>query len=185
MRSPENTNYYNPQGFIVLIKRLPNVSFFCNSVNIPGLSITNPTQSNPFIRMPIPGDQAAFENLTIQFHIDENLKNWIEVAKWMISISFPEDHEQFKFAVDDPSGSLVGSDKNLYSNISIIVLGSDKSPQMEFEFFDCVPNSLSGLDLTVNDSDINPISASATFDFSYVRINKPGTSLPIDQMQNL
>nr|HRC95258.1 hypothetical protein [Coprothermobacter proteolyticus] len=111
MRSPENTNYLNPQGFIVLIKRLPHVSFFCNTVNIPGISLSNPNQSNPFTRMPIPGDQAAFDDLTIQFHIDEGMKNWIEVAKWMISTSFPEDHEQFKFAVDDPEGSSVGSDK--------------------------------------------------------------------------
>jgi hypothetical protein len=154
-------------------------------VNIPGLTVTNPTQPNPFIRMPVPGDQAQFDDLTIQFHVDENMKNWIEIAKWMIAVSFPENHEQFKFAMNDPEGSSVGSDKNLYSNVTVIILDSNKTPQMEFEFFDCVPSQLSGIDLTVNDGDINPVSSSVTFNFSYVRINKPGTTLPIDQLQDL
>ncbi|SVD20421.1 uncharacterized protein METZ01_LOCUS373275, partial [marine metagenome] len=38
---PTNLNYLNPVAFETNILRIPNVSYFCQRITIPGLSMNN------------------------------------------------------------------------------------------------------------------------------------------------
>ena len=39
--------------------------------------------------------KVTYENLTIQFIVDEHLENYIEMHNWMIGIGFPKSRQQF------------------------------------------------------------------------------------------
>lgn len=174
MATISNPNWLNPTGFLVQIQRLPEVSFFCHSVEIPGLSTSNPDQPNMFTRLPMPGDFPQQGELTLNFNVDEELTNWISVYQWLVGITYPENHEQYTALINSDLGRNPGDFDNIYSDISIIVLSSHKNRVAEFTFYDCIPNNISSISLNALESDISPLTASVTFDFSYFRIAKPG-----------
>lgn len=161
-----NLNYLNPTGFAMVIDRLPNVTFFCQDVTVPGFSANNPQQPNPFSRIPLPADFPDNENLSLSFMVDEDLEGWKQLFQWYVGITFPETHQQYK-ALLNQEGVNPGSDKNLYSTISILVYTSHKNPKFKFTFHDAVPVSLSGIPLSVNTGDIGPVTCQAVFDYSY------------------
>ena len=182
--SVTNPNMLQSNGFLVSINRLPNISYWAQSVTLPGMSVTNPEQNNPFSRMPIVGDRVDFEPLVINFTVDEDLKNWSEIMRWFVGFGFPSSFDDFKFGVLDEAGTIPGSDKNFYSDISVTILSSHKNPIATFVYYNCVPASVTGIDMSVMDSSIEPIQCSASFEFSHFSILKPSTTDPIDIFVN-
>ena len=45
---PDNITPLSPNGFMFNITKLPNLSFFCQQVNIPGITLGAPEQATPF-----------------------------------------------------------------------------------------------------------------------------------------
>lgn len=169
-----NLNQLNPTGFQVYIERLPEVSFFCHNVSLPGLTCTNPEQPNMFTRIPVPGDFPQQGQLTLTFLVDEDLQTWTSVYKWMVGLSFPENHEQYKALLKNSEGPHPNTQDNLYSTVTVQVLSSHKNLNKEFVFFDCIPSDLSSLDLNMEDTTISPVTATVTLDFSYFTIKGIG-----------
>lgn len=166
-----NYNYLNPVGFAMVIDRLPGVTYFCQEVNIPGFSSNNPQQANPFTRIPVPADFPDNENLSASFMVDEDLEGWKQIFEWYVGITFPERHEQY-VALLNKEGVSPGKNKNVYSNISILVYTSHKNPKFKFTFHDALPVSLSGFNLSATTDDINPVTCQVTFDYSYFTFEK-------------
>ena len=82
---PENINYLTNVQFKFELAGYPGVTFFVQGCNLPGLS-TQAAQM-PFPRQP--GIQKnlgviEFEMLSIQFLIDEYLKNYTDIWHWMM-----------------------------------------------------------------------------------------------------
>ena len=171
-----NPNYLNPTGFLVQIEKLPEVSFFCHGVEIPGISTTNAEMPNMFGHIHQPGDMIDHGQLSLTFNVDEELNNWQSIYEWFVGITFPESHAQYDSLINS-QGRAIGKFDNIYSDISIIVLSSNKNRIAEFTYYDCLPNNVSGLQLNSLEDDINPITATVTFDYSYFRITKPGDNI--------
>jgi hypothetical protein len=75
-RNPTNPNFLQPNKFILTFARLPNVQYFCQSLSVPGISMSEAQQSNPFIDLYVPGEKATYDLLNLTFLIDEELKAW-------------------------------------------------------------------------------------------------------------
>jgi len=86
----QNRNFLSPVGFKFTINRVPKVSFFGNSVNIPGLTLGLATQPTYLKDIDLPGDKVIFDDLTLRFLVDENLENYMEVQKWIRGLGYPE-----------------------------------------------------------------------------------------------
>jgi hypothetical protein len=151
------TNFFSPLEFVVSVKRLPNVQFFTQSVNIPSFSMQLIEQPNPFKPIPIPGDRAVYGDLPISFIVDESMNNYIEVYNWMKGLAFPDNFNQYK--------NLDNSEYGIYTDISIVVMNSAKNPNIEFQFKDCFPVSLSDVTLDTTQSDLIYPQATVTFTF--------------------
>ena len=85
---PKNINYLTNVQFKFELVDFPGVTFFVQGVNLPGLS-TQAAQM-PFPRQP--GIQKnlgviEFEMLSIQFLVDEYLKNYTDIWTWMMDKS--------------------------------------------------------------------------------------------------
>jgi hypothetical protein len=147
-------NYLSPLEFKVTIGRLPNVEFFTQQTSIPGISsspIMVPTRFNKSFHA---GDEVEFSNLDLTFIIDEAMSNYKELFDWIMALNFPDSHQQFE--------SLGG---NLTSDISVIVLNSKKNPNIEFQFQNCFPISLSDVSLNTTDTDVTYPQATASFQY--------------------
>ena len=122
---PSNINYLSPVGFRFTLANFPDVNYFCQAANIPGLSIGGIDVGTPLRNIQIAGDEVAFEELTIQFVVDENMKNWISIYDWIISIGTPTQESIRKYVKLDAQDEKT-------QDATLTVLTSNMNPQMHF-----------------------------------------------------
>ena len=91
---PDNLNYLSNISFRLMIEDTPHLTWFCQSVNVPGVSIEAIEMVNPFANIPYAGSNVAFEELSITFIVDEHLKNWIEIYDRVIALGLGEGTEK-------------------------------------------------------------------------------------------
>ena len=109
--NPDNKNFLAPIGFQFAIQRLPNVNYFCTSATLPDVSMSeNDTVTNPFVKLPIPGEKLTFGQLSLRFRVDEDMKNFKEIFNWMIGLGYPDDFTQ---RASLRAGSSIFSDASL------------------------------------------------------------------------
>ena len=68
---PDNLNLLQLVAFETNFQRIPNVNYFCQKVNIPGMVLGSAVQPTPFSDIPLEGDKLSFDTLDISFLIDE------------------------------------------------------------------------------------------------------------------
>ena len=74
-----NLNFLSPLGFRFLLNKAPNIEYFCQVATLPTISMTEINRSNPFVAIPQPGDRIVYEPLTLQFRVDEDMTNYLEI----------------------------------------------------------------------------------------------------------
>jgi hypothetical protein len=166
--TPSNRNFLSPLNFKFQIKKAPHVNFFIQKVNIPAINLPPAVSPNPFVNIPLPGEHLTYGELNITFKVDEDLQNYLEIHNWITALGKPEEFEQYKNIADKKEWSGEG----IYSDISVIVLSSTKSANYEIVYVDGYPVSLSGLEFNTIDSDVNYITATASFKYTYYNIIK-------------
>lgn len=178
-KQPEKIDYLRPNGFRFLIHSLPKVTYFCQSANIPQISLGVAMQPTPFVDIPWPGEKITYNELTIRFMIQEDLANYTELYNWMLGLGFPTSREQFARLVGGRPMQFpeinYKADGGEVSDSTLIVLGSDNFPVAQIMFYDCFPIALSGLEFDVSSGNTQYFQASATFKYrQYVleRVNK-------------
>ena len=60
-RNPINTDLLQSTKFRVTFARLPTVTYFCNSANLPGISLTEIPMPTPFVDLYMPGEKAVYD----------------------------------------------------------------------------------------------------------------------------
>ena len=153
---PSNINYLSPIGFRFQITKFPEVNYFCQSANIPGISIGQIDLPTPTSTGYLAGDEVAFEELTISFVIDENMKNWLSIYDWIVGIGFPtlEGQEKYK---------KLKADSELTTDATLTVLTGNMNPQINFRFNECFPLSLSSVAFDSGGTDIEYVTADVSF----------------------
>lgn len=162
---PSNINPLSPNGFQFSIVRLPELSYFCQEVSIPGISLGSPDFQTPFSNKAIAGEMLTFDQLTVNFLVDEQMANYKGIWNWMIGLGFPESYQQYiDFQATNTTPMLSESAKN-YSGGFLQVLGANNSVVQTIEFIDLVPISLNGLTFQSTNQDVQYIVGQATFKY--------------------
>ena len=184
-RQPDKLDYTSPTQFRSILNQIPKVQFFVQAANIPGISLGEAVIPTPYKDIPYVGDKVTYENLTIQFIVDEHLENYIEMHNWMIGIGFPKSRQQFtnfrsttsntsnaagKAQTDIGKVGLSVPERPLYSDATLSILSNKNNPLVEIRFSDCFPVSLSGLDYTQQVSDVEYLTASVDFRYKLYEI---------------
>jgi hypothetical protein len=166
-KQPLNNNFLSPLGLRFTIKKAPLVSYFVQSANIPSISINRLEIPNPFIKFPLPGTELTFNPLVVQFKVDEDLKNYLEIYNWLIAIGFPDDFNQYRqIANADPM-----SGEGIFSDCTLTVLSSAMNPNIEITYIDAYPTTISDITFDSREQDVNYIEATATFAYRRFKIN--------------
>lgn len=163
---PNTVNLLSPLNFIFTIKKTPNVNYHCQSVNVPGISMGNADQPNPYVNVPVPGDHIQFGDLNIEFKIDENMANYLEIFDWIKGIGFPDTNQQYADLIARYRG------EGVLSDATCLILNSAKNPNVRIDYIDIFPVSLSDIYLDTRETDVNVAVASVTFKISSFNITK-------------
>jgi len=185
-REPAKLDYASPVQFRFKCSKLPTVEFFCQTANIPGISIGSASMPTGLKDIPIPGEKVAYQDLSISFLVDENLNNYKEIHDWIIALGFPQNHTQFAdlqaAGADRYPGSTSGaivpetniavplSEGGTYSDATLTVLNSKNIAVTEIRFDNIFPTSLGALSYDVQASDVNYLQASVDFSYMYYDI---------------
>ena len=180
-RQPSKMDYASPIQFRFKIAKLPEVEFFVQTVNLPGISLGSATVPTPLYDYPVPGDKIIYQSLDISFLVDENLNNYKELHDWMTGLGFPSSHTQFAdlqaTGADRFPGSTAGatgselsvpqvlSDGGTYSDATLTILNSKNIAKTEVRFQNIFPTSIGSLSYDVQASDVDYLKAQASFSY--------------------
>ena len=171
----ENRNFLSPVGFMFTIERLRGVDFFCQSANIPALSLGSADTGTLLNKIKNPGDELQYEDLYLRFLVDENMKNWYQVANWMREIATPYSNTEFKYN----RGSIKSVNKRMATydvasannqwrcDCSLLILSSNYRVVSEIVFRDAWPTSLSTLNFDSSVPDVNYFTAEVGLKYNY------------------
>ena len=153
---PINTNFLSPIGFKFTLNNFPEVNYFCQSATLPGISISTIPVPTPLKQIELSGDEVTFEELSIKFIVDENMKNWLSIYDWIIGLGFPTKEGQEKY-------KKLSEDSELTTDATLTVLTSNMNPQINFVFRECFPLSLTSIAFDSGGTDIDYVTADVTF----------------------
>jgi hypothetical protein len=152
-----NTNFLSPVEFQLVLNRLPNVEFFVQGANIPGINSGGTELPTPFKVINEPSDRIAYEDFTVTVVCDEDMVAFREISDWLVALTFPDNFQQYDSLKPAPSGTGKKSDG------SLIILNSNKNPNVTVKFTDLFPTNISGLQLNTAESDLTPPTFEITF----------------------
>ena len=164
---PENINPLTANGFRFNISKLPEVDFFCQQVNLPGIMLGAPEFATPFLQTPIPGETLTYDNLTIQFLIDEGMVNYQSIYNWIVALGFPQSYEQYITFVSEDQRNTTNELMRNFSDGVLQILNSSNNVVKTVHFRDMFPTSIETLTFDSTLGDVQYLVGSATFKFGY------------------
>ena len=153
---PINTSFLSPIGFKFQLNNFPEVNYFVQSASLPGVSISAIDVPTALKTIAIAGDEVNFEELSIKFIVDENMKNWLSIYDWIIGLGFPTKEGQEKY-------KKLAIASELTTDATLTVLTSNMNPQINFVFRECFPLSLSSIPFDSGGTDIDYVTADVSF----------------------
>ena len=180
-RQPIIMDYASPIQFRFKCTKLPLVEFFCQTANVPSISLGEATVTTPLYDYPIPGDKVTYGSLDVSFLVDENLNNYKELHDWILGLGFPNDNLQYAnlaassadtFPGSTASAAATGtslkqpvSEGGIYSDATLTILNSKNIAKTEIRFHNLYPTSLGGLSYDIKASDVDYLTVSASFNY--------------------
>ena len=121
-----------------------------SGLNLPGIQLGTIPQGTSIRQIDRPGDSIVFNDLTIEFLITEDFKEWITIYDWM------DDLREF---------NQTGIDNSILSDAKLVLLTNKSNPNIIITFRDIFPYDLSDLDLTFNTSDVETLRGTVSFKY--------------------
>jgi len=185
-RTPSKFDYASPIQFRFKMTKIPNVEFFVQTANIPGIGLGTAEMATPLKDIPMPGDKVNYQSLDISFLVDEKLNNYKELHDWITGLGFPQDYTQFKTLQGTGSDRFPGSTSStaatgtstkqplneggIYSDATLTVLNSKNIANTEIRFQNVYPTSLGSLSYDIKASDVDYLQVSASFNYMHYDI---------------
>jgi len=166
---PSNINPLSPNGFMFSIQKLPEVSFFCQQVNLPGITLGSPEFGNPFQTQPIPGETLTYDQLTVQFLVDDQMTNYMAIYNWIVALGFPNTYEQYTTFFNNDQRANISELATNYSDSTLQILGANNTAIRTVQFIDMFPVTLDSLMFQSTNQDVNYLVGNATFRYGYYK----------------
>ena len=181
-RQPTSLDYASPTQFKFQITKLPKVEYFCTSVNLPALALSEVRQPTPFVDVPLLGTTLTYSPLNMTFLVDENLENFQEIHGWIRGLGFPESYTEYADGLAagsdraPSSGGAVSSEPGkvkfgapsqaaFFSDATLVILTSKNNPIKEVRFRDVYPTNIGELQYDQQAGDVQYLTASVTFNY--------------------
>jgi hypothetical protein len=156
----QDTNYLSINNFRFDVLRLPETSFFVQSVSIPGFSFNSAGVNTPFTTIKFSGDHPQFDPLRVTFFVDAKMESYKTLFKWWQGLAFPNDHTQYAALVKRP-----GDRNGTYSDLTIGLLDKGDGLVANIQFVKAMPVSVGSIDFTYQNEDTNYATVTALFEY--------------------
>jgi hypothetical protein len=167
----DNTNALYGNHYKFTIDRLPDLTFYVQSVQTSSVEGGQAIQPNPFSNIHHPGEKLSYGNIEVSYLIDAQFKNYFSLYYWMKGYGFPHSFEevvQFR----EKQQTLIPNMRPIIHNIEtthavLSVLTPDTSAIVaEIHYEGLFPINLTPLQFQTTDSDAPLLSTTCTFSCS-------------------
>ena len=149
---PKNRNFLNPIGYLLKLDKFEGVDFFCQSANVPDITMPTTEVASPFRNLPIiPGGGVSFGDFVVRFIVDEDLLNYNSIHSW-IRDNGNADQMARKTSAED-----------IYTNAQLHIATSQYNPAFIVDFRNIFPVSLTNLQFDATLNDVEYITAEVVF----------------------
>ena len=155
-RSPENTNLLQPTKFLLTFDRIRTTQYFCQAVNLPGISLGEVNRATPFLDMYSPGTKLSYELLNVEFLLDESLQGWKNLYDWFLTMADPDGFEK-------RDGSRELQTQKHFSDATLTILSGLNNPIIRIQYKNVFPLSISDIKFDSSQSADTILTATATF----------------------
>lgn len=176
---PEERDIAQYSKFKLIFDRVPNVTFFCKSVNLPGIINAEVRVETPFSAFIVPGDKTDFGTLDVNFLVDVNYESWKEVYNWITGLTFPKDFNQYRDLQLQKNVLLTGATGKTgiptgsqYSDATLTIYTNRNNPNIRIKYKSCFPVTLGSIDFDVEKTADEPVTCSASFRYSLYEFEK-------------
>ena len=133
------------------------------------MTLGSAVQSTYLKDIPVPGDKLRYEDLTINFMVDEELENYHQIYQWMTSLGYPKSIAQYSELqtknrfypntdADDPYSER--------SDGTLLILNSNYQIAGKVIFKDLFPTFLSGIPFDATLQEQQYYTATCTFRYT-------------------
>lgn len=155
IKKPENTNLLQPTKYLLTFSEIPNSTYFCQTVNLPGVATNSATQSTPNLDLFVPGTKIVYSPFAIDFLVNEDLTAWLDIHDW----------------IKNTTTDRIRTTKTK-SQATLTLLSNHNNPKLRVKFVDIFPQTLSDLNFDTTKSAEDHILANATFKYNFFEIEK-------------
>lgn len=160
-QNPSTTDLQQENRFSFVLSRTPDMVYYCQKAELPGLTLPEIEVHNLFSGMKFPSNKLVFQNTSLTFRVNEDLANWKEIYNWMAGLGQPRTF-----------GALAALQRNTnigageYSDLVLTLRTPKGNSGSRIVFYRCFPTSLSGLTFETNISDVSFLTASVEFAYT-------------------
>jgi hypothetical protein len=167
-RTPENTNILQPTKFLLTFDRIGSTTYFCQSVNLPGVSLGQAPINTPMLDYFAPGNKLIYNQLNVDFLVDEKLDTWRQLYSWFQSIASPESFDE-RNRLSDIQNKIKTKNLKSYSDATLTLLSALNNPILRVQFINLFPISLSDIQFDTKMSAEDVVMGTATFVYDYFK----------------
>lgn len=168
MKTPINQNQLQATKFQLIFPRISTAEYFCQSVNLPGISAEPIQQTTTFVPLYRPGNKTSYNSFVMSFIVDEDLAGYRLIHDWIRGYSFPTDFSEYRKL--KRSNSDMGTAPPQYSDATLTILSALNNSKIRINFIEIFPVGLSDINFETTSSANSPIVAQATFKYQYYNI---------------
>jgi len=168
-RTPENTNFLQPTKYLLTFDRLGAAQYFCQEVNLPGISMPQAPVTSPLHNWSVAGLNIQYDELKISFIIDEEALSWRTLYEWFLAISSPESISQRDYYQTIQNKNNPENPLKSYSDATLTILSNLNNPVLRIQFINAFPTSLSGINFDTKLSADTILTADASFTYEYFK----------------
>ena len=149
---PSNRNFLNPIGYLLKLEKFEGVDFFCQTANVPDVTMPTTEVASPFRNLPIiPSGGVTFGDFTVRFIVDEDLKNYLSVYNWIRDVGNAD--QMARTTTED----------DIYTLGQLHIVTSQYNPAFIVEYRNLFPVALTNLQFDATITDTEYITAEVTF----------------------
>lgn len=163
-----NKNFLSPIGFLFILDKANKVSFLCQRAEIPTINLGEvniPTRG--LVPIPVEGNM-RYSDFTIDFIVDENLENYMQIHNWMRALGTPQEFKERKVWREKYAETPTRDSR--FSDATLQVLNNNNIANFDVVFKDLFPVSLSTLSFDVTGNDNDYFTATATFKYTLYEV---------------
>lgn len=157
-------NFLSPVEFKLIINKLPEVAFFVQQANVPGLSASFITQATPFNPIYRHGNSGEFDTFDVTVRVDENMDCFTSIFDWIIKGTYSYNLSGYKELSDTIDG--------LYSDATLMIFNNSKNPGILVKFTDIFPVSLGAIQMDTTSTDVTYATTTISFKINTMTIEK-------------